>query len=168
MHHALLPDNSHDDTRVLDIGTGTCNDKVISDNDFTRLTQVVAEGLSRFRSNFYGARKLRARFETAGFKNIRTQILEVAIGSWSEINRLKEIGEYMRATIVQGIWGKLCLEYRIEPADLLKGTAMATLTRGLGWSMEDAEASLLSVNRALNDERNHTSYRLYIVCGQKA
>lgn len=129
-----------------------CDDgSMPANHEVAQFWKVINEGLAALGINFNAAHLLEEMLRDAGFINITCKILHVPIGTWPKNSILKLVGLYWRTILIDG----------------LQPIALGPLTRGLKWSKEQVDVSLIDVRKAYMDSRVHSHMPLYIVWGQK-
>ncbi|KAH8897260.1 S-adenosyl-L-methionine-dependent methyltransferase [Thozetella sp. PMI_491] len=94
----------------------------------------------------------RDAIEQAGFTNITEHRSKIPIGPWPKDKRLKAVGVWNRAYLLNG----------------LEGFVLRGLTNLLGWSYEEAQLFLVQVRKEINDPRIHAYLDLSVVTAQRA
>ncbi|KEF62496.1 uncharacterized protein A1O9_00469 [Exophiala aquamarina CBS 119918] len=109
------------------------------------------EASSKFGKRLNCVSGMKDAFSKVAFVNVRHDIYKIPIGKWPKDKRLREIGVYLQAQML----------------DSVEGVSMAYFTRVLGWSKEE---TLVFVARARQEFKNNQKC-VYVFChflrGQK-
>lgn len=84
--------------------------------------------MAQFKLEMHAVLKTAQRLKDAGFVNVEERIVKIPIGSWPKDKKLKTVGLYACASLVDG----------------LEGLSLAPLTRGKFFSKSGVTAQLLS------------------------
>ncbi|GAD96964.1 UMTA methyltransferase family protein [Paecilomyces variotii No. 5] len=88
---------------------------------------------------------------SVGFENVKVEIYKVPWGPWPKDARLKEIGKFQLCNMMEAV----------------SSYGLALLTRGAGYSQEEAEIFLALVRREITNKSLHCYNKIYCVYGQK-
>lgn len=97
------------------------------------------------------AQDIRIAMEESGFINICVHEDVLPMGPWCSDNRLKEAGELIKQSMIEGLGGVSC----------------AVFTRILGWEVLDLELFLEKVRKEWRTKDIHGYWPLFAVYGQK-
>ncbi|KAL1967102.1 hypothetical protein VTN77DRAFT_3626 [Rasamsonia byssochlamydoides] len=87
----------------------------------------------------------------AGFTDIKSEIIKVPVGTWPKDSKLKELGKYHQAQVLQAIGSY----------------TPALYTRVLGWSREEVEVLCAAVRNEVKDRSIHIYQQAHFVYGRK-
>jgi hypothetical protein len=129
-----------------------CEDETMKeDYVVAKFLNLVKEGLAAFGVDLLGMAKNAQYLKDAGFVNVEEKIFKIPLGTWPKNKTLKTIGLYLRSVIYDG----------------LQGVSLGPFTRGLKWTPQEVEVSLIAVRRALMDSSTHAYIPFHVVYGQK-
>ncbi|GME43346.1 putative methyltransferase domain-containing protein [Neofusicoccum parvum] len=111
----------------------------------------VRQGLQNFGNDFHVAQRVAGKLRDAGFVNVTEQTIKVPLGAWAKNPLLRTAGLYMQAAVI----------------DAFNMAINGPLTKGLGWSKEEAEVFVAAARKAVRNPKVHAYYTLYVVYGQK-
>ncbi|KAG9251827.1 S-adenosyl-L-methionine-dependent methyltransferase [Emericellopsis atlantica] len=117
-------------------------------NDFFRN---VGKGLKAFGVDLWDMKHNKQRVVDVGFINVEEILLKIPMGPWPKDPRMKMIGQYCRAIIV----------------DALHGASNKSFTHGLKWSPNEIELYLVAVRHACMDNSSHAHIPFHAVTAQK-
>ncbi|KAK0640601.1 S-adenosyl-L-methionine-dependent methyltransferase [Cercophora newfieldiana] len=130
----------------------TCDDGTMPDDDpVYDWLETVGKALAALGVNLKSAAKNPENLRAAGFVNVEKNVSRVPIGVWPREAKLKTVGLYNRANILDG----------------LQGISMGPFTRGLKWTPEEVELYLVKVRKGVMNTRVHSYLPFYAVYGQK-
>ncbi|KAJ9191445.1 hypothetical protein DTO166G4_7755 [Paecilomyces variotii] len=89
--------------------------------------------------------------KSLGFENVKVEIYKVPWGPWPKDARLKEIGKFQLCNMMEAV----------------SAYGLALLTRGAGYTQEEAEIFLALVRREITNKSLHCYNKIYCVYGQK-
>ena len=89
-------------------------------------------------------KNLKRLMEETGFIDVEEHILKLPVGTWPKKPRLKNVGVFERANMVEGI----------------SGLSLMLFTRELGWTREEVEVFLVDVRKESCDRNIHAWYNL--------
>ncbi|KAK2736184.1 hypothetical protein FQN57_000858 [Myotisia sp. PD_48] len=91
------------------------------------------------------------RFLKAGFEDIRVDIRIIPIGGWAKDPKLKEIGKWHQAQVIQAVGAY----------------TPALYTRYLGWTAEEVDVLCASVRTELKDKSLHLYQKVHFISGRR-
>jgi hypothetical protein len=118
---------------------------------YGRFTDLMCDGFAKFNLFPRQMERNAALLRDGGFVGVQEQVFKLPIGTWPRDANMRAVGLYCRTMLV----------------DALQGMAMATLTRGMGWTPQEVELFLVDVRRSLMDSSIHSYLTFHIVTGQK-
>ncbi|KAK8155195.1 S-adenosyl-L-methionine-dependent methyltransferase [Phyllosticta citrichinensis] len=148
--HWLTP-NGYIEIQELDFVPKTDDNSIPPDWAYLKYTAAVRDGLEEFGSDFHIGGKIPEKLRAAGFKNITTHEIKVPIGPWAKNQLLRTAGLYMQAAVI----------------DAFNMGLNGPITKGLGWSREEAEVLCAEARKSVRNPRVHAYYTMWVVYGQK-
>ncbi|KAL7268687.1 hypothetical protein RUND412_008680 [Rhizina undulata] len=130
----------------------SCDDGTFGpENALFHWQMLIEEAGIKYGRHIVYADKFKEWFEEAGFVDVEERIFQVPNNPWPADRKLKEIGMYQQANLLDG----------------LQAISIGLFTRALEWSQEEAEVSLVNVRNELKDLSVHSYYPIYVVYGRK-
>lgn len=148
--HWLTP-NGYIEIQELDFVPKTDDNSIPPDWAYLKYTSAVRDGLKEFGSDFHIGAKVPEKLRAAGFKNITTHEIKVPIGPWAKNQLLRTAGLYMQAAVI----------------DAFNMGLNGPITKGLGWTREEAEVLCAEARKAVRNPKVHAYYTMWVVHGQK-
>jgi hypothetical protein len=130
----------------------TCDDDTMKDDDPVHdWLENVSKALDVLGVDLKAAAKNPDNLAAAGFVGIEKHFSRVPIGVWPREEKLKTVGLYNRAILLDG----------------LQGISVGPFTRGLQWTPDEVELYLVNVRKGVVNSRVHSYLPFYAVYGQK-
>jgi SAM-dependent methyltransferase len=130
----------------------TCDDGTMKDDDPVHdWLENVSKALGVLGVDLKAAAKNPDNLAAAGFVGIEKHVSRVPIGVWPREEKLKTVGLYNRAILLDG----------------LQGISVGPFTRGLQWTTDEVELYLVKVRKGVVNSRVHSYLPFYAVYGQK-
>ncbi|PGG97220.1 hypothetical protein AJ80_09725 [Polytolypa hystricis UAMH7299] len=117
--------------------------------EWQKLLEETTAAMSGKRFNL--AMELKQVCVEAGFVNVEDHVFKCPIGTWAKDPKLKEIGRYAQLHILEAV----------EPFTI------AILTRMLGQSFEEAQATIAGVKADLKSRKHHLYATYHFITAQK-
>ncbi|KIW16415.1 hypothetical protein PV08_06467 [Exophiala spinifera] len=119
-------------------------DGLPDDSPIVKWQKLIDQASISFGRRLNNVSQFEHHLKEAGFVDVQTQIIKTPIGPWPRERRLREIGAFLRAQML----------------DALEAVTLAYLTRALGWTQEEIQVMLADVRKEFSDKNN----LLYTYC----
>ncbi|RMJ22615.1 Methyltransferase [Aspergillus sp. HF37] len=117
----------------------------------TKWCTLQQEAFRKFGKDIGIAGQHKQRMIDAGFTNVKEEVYKVPVNPWPKDRRMKDLGRYNQVNVLEG----------------LEAYTLASLTRVLGWDMQEVETFFAGVRKELVDRSLHVYVKFYFIYGQK-
>lgn len=122
------------------------------DSYIMKWQKLLDEASSRFGKRLNCVTEMKSAFTDVAFENVSHEIYKVPIGRWPKDRRLREIGIFLQAQMLDSV----------EPV------SMAYFTRVLGWTKEETLVYIARVRKEFQNDRSCLYVYCHFLRGQKA
>ncbi|KAG4442645.1 hypothetical protein IFR05_001901 [Cadophora sp. M221] len=125
-------------------------DDTLVGTDLWDWNQYIIEGSAKAGRPWTRVKEYKKWMEEIGFVDVEEKILQWPLNTWPRDKHLKTLGLWFCHDLSEGL-----------------SSTRAVLTRGLGWSVDKAEAFLVNVRKDVKNRNVHAYVELRIVYGRK-
>ncbi|ORY56381.1 S-adenosyl-L-methionine-dependent methyltransferase [Pseudomassariella vexata] len=126
-------------------------DRTIEGTALQQWNRLMVEGVRNLGRDMRAARSNKRRMEEAGFQNIVEHRLPIPVNHWPRGAQHKNLGRDQMRSALDGI----------------QAPTIQVLSKGLGWSREEAEVFLINVRKEIQNPHIHSYFEMIVVFGQK-
>ncbi|PVH88934.1 S-adenosyl-L-methionine-dependent methyltransferase [Cadophora sp. DSE1049] len=125
-------------------------DDTLVGTDLWSWNQYIIEGSAKAGRPWTRVKEYKKWMHEIGFVDVEEKVLQWPLNTWPRDKHLKTLGLWFCHDLCEGL-----------------SSTRAVLTRGLGWSVEKAEAFLVNVRKDVRNRKVHAYVELRIVYGRK-